>query len=183
LEARLAEGGISAGGLEEIAAVTALLDKESRSWFSVTASATEDLFPGRSNEEISTLERVRAVCDYVKRHVMPLTSRDRHKVFIEYQMGPNFDTCAVSAALMALFHDHDVVVVSPKLKQKVAVGGRTFGSFVPRYARLYSANKAHSLHTAREIEKIFPVQLPKNNGEAGHVADSLLQVIAYQRSQ
>jgi hypothetical protein len=179
-------------GAEEIVARAApgvaALDGATRAYVRIVDGETVDLLPGRTDADIPTVERLRALARYVARRVRPAvaaalageTAGAPLCVLVEYQMGANARARAVAAALIALFAEEDVVIVGPTLKNKVAVGeGGHYGDFAQRYATSYAANKAHTKHTFAVFERTFGSGIPATRPPSlrGHIADSFMQVL------
>jgi hypothetical protein len=161
------------------------LAAEVRSYLRLVDGATSDLFPGRPDADISTVERLRAVARYVAQRIRPalrvVPADERLRVVIEYQMGANARARAVAAALVALFAEDDVIIVGPSLKNKVAVcaEGR-YCHFAQRYRTTYGANKAHAKFNFARLEALFGTSIPETTPALrGHIADSLMQVMGY----
>ena len=167
-------------------AVTAL-EAETNDLLRIVDGEMVDLFPGRADKDISTVERLRAVARYVAGRIRPAVAaavppEERLRVVVEFQMGPNAKARAVAAALVTLFVEDDIIIVGPALKNKVAAceAGR-YCYFAERYATPYSANKAHSMFNFSQIEKVFGSSIPPTTPASlrGHIADSFMQVIGY----
>lgn len=165
----------------------AALDTETRDLMRIVDGETADLFPGRSDDDIPTVERLQGVARYVARRVRPAVAAavppgERLRVVIEFQMGPNAKARAVAAALIALFAEEDVIIVGPTLKNKIATceEGR-YCYFAERYKTSYSANKAHAIYNFAKLEKTFGTSIPPTAPASlrGHIADSFMQVIGY----
>jgi hypothetical protein len=186
--ARRAAADASAAELvTEVMAVAAALDAETRGFVRIVDGETVDLFPDRADNDISTVERIRAVARYVAGRVRPavaaaMPAGERLRVVVEYQMGANARARAVAAALVALFADEDIIIVGPTLKNKVATSeaGR-YCYFAEQYKTSYSANKAHAKHNFAALEAAFGTSIPATTPAAlrGHIADSFMQVIGY----
>ena len=173
--------------VDEVAPATAELDAETRDFVRIVDGETVDLFPGRADGDISTVERLRAVACYVANRIRPVVAAsvppgERLRVVVEFQMGPNARARAVAAALIALFAEEDVIIVGPTLKNKVATceEGR-YCYFAERYKTAYSANKAHASYNFARLEEVFGTGIPPTVPAAlrGHIADSFMQVIGY----
>ena len=165
----------------------AALDNETRDLVRIVDGETADLFPGRSDDDISTVERLQGVAHYVARRVRPAVAAvvppgERLRVVIEFQMGPNAKARAVAAALIALFAEEDVIIVGPTLKNKIATceEGR-YCYFAERYKTSYGANKAHAIYNFAKLEETFGTGIPPTAPASlrGHIADSFMQVIGY----
>jgi hypothetical protein len=183
------DAAAAAGILDAAAASVEAADRESRGFVRLVDGETKDLFPGRPDKEISTVERLRAVARYVagrirpalERHVAP-AGEGRAQIVIEYQMGQNSPARAVAAALIALFAEENVIIVGPSLKNKVATceAGR-YCYFAEKYATSYTANKAHAKFNFARLEELFGTEIPATVPASlrGHIADSFMQVIGH----
>jgi hypothetical protein len=169
-----------------IAASAAAADLESRSFVRIVDGATVDLFPGRADDSIPTVERLRGVARYVAERVRPAVARcvpadEPCRVVIEFQ-SINPKTRPVKAALVALFADLDTIIVGPTLKNKIATReeGR-YCYFAERYMTSYSANKAHAAYNFDQIERAFGSEIPATRplNLRGHIADSFMQVLGH----
>jgi len=189
--AMLRDGGDAvpraAGLVREVAPVLEAADQESRAFVRLADGETVDLFPDRADDDIATVERLRAVVRYVNGRVRPAVRRlvpagESVRVVIEFQMGPNARSRAVAAALVALFADDDVIIVGPTLKNKIATceEGR-YCYFAERYASSYGANKAHAKYNFARFEDAFGTEIPATRPASlrGHIADSFMQVIGH----
>lgn len=166
-------------------AAVAALDRESRDMVRLVDGETVDLFPGRADADIPTVERVRAVVAYVRARVLPaLAIAENPCVIVEFQMGPNARARVVSAALVTLFADMEVIIVGPSLKNKVHADEQgMYCHFAKKYARSYDANKAHAKYNFARIEQLFGTEIPAMRPAAlrGHIADSFMQVLGHLR--
>jgi hypothetical protein len=148
---------------------------------------TVDLCPGRADKDIPTVERLRAVVNYVNTRIRPALAKhvppgEKLNVVIEYQMGQNFPARAVSSALVTLFASDEVIIVGPSLKNKIATceEGR-YCYFAERYKTTYGANKAHASYNFGRVEATFGTSIVKTNPPSlrGHIADSFMQVLGH----
>lgn len=170
-----------------VSASVAAADAETRGFIRLADGETIDLFPGIPDEEIPTVERLRAVARYVAGRVRPAVQRhvpaeERLRVVVEFQMGPNSKTRAVAAALIALFAEDDVFIVGPSLKNKIFTCERgRYCYFAERYRTSYTANKAHAKYNFARIEEVFGTQIPVTRPPSlrGHIADSFMQVLGH----
>lgn len=171
----------------EILPAIEALDAETRAFLHLADGETVDLFPGRADDSISTVERLRAVARYVAQRVRPsvaavVPAGERLRVVVEFQMGPNAKARAVAAALITLFAEEDVIIVGPTLKNKIAVSeeGR-YCYFAERYSTSYGANKAHAKYNFARLEELFGTCIPPTQPASlrGHIADSFMQVLGY----
>ena len=198
LRARVAAGEISAGVLAEIrrlAEVATKLAAASDTTICVLAGAVIDLAPGVADKALPTVARLRAVAHYVRDVVRVAVAnanaamqpqpqpaavqRNKLQVVVEYQLGDNSPARAVADALVTLFADDDVVLVGASLKNSIALGpGLAHGDFVPRYAKLYTANKNHARANFDRVLELFPNSImPVNAAGRGHIADSFMQIL------
>jgi hypothetical protein len=167
----------------------AALRARAASWVRIADGATVDLFPGRPDATIGTVERLKAVSAYVRGRVMPSAAAlpsavapPAPRVLIEYQMGQNPSARAVANALVVLFADHDVWLVGPSLKNTVNFS-TPYSAFVGQYRTAYTANKAHAAHNFAEVERLFGTAIPPGPAAArGHMADSFMQALAFVAS-
>jgi len=159
-------------------------DRETASFVRIVGGAVVDLFPGRPDKGIATVERLRAVARYVRERVLPAVAahvppgEGGPRVVVEYQMGAVARD--IAAALVTLFAEGDVVIVGPSLKNKVATceEGR-YLRFAERYRKSYDANKAHAVFNFARFEAAFGTGIPPTRPASlrGHIADSFMQVV------
>ncbi len=170
------------------AAAEAVQSVDARSRFiRIVAGGVKDLFPGRADKEISTVERIRGVKAYIETNVIPAIAADipdgsPPRVVVEFQMGPNAPSRVVAAALITLFADYDVFIVGPSLKNKVAIGEKgRYCYFAEKYKTNYTSNKAHARYNFEQIEKVFGTGIPPTSPPAlrGHIADSFMQILGH----
>ena len=94
-------------------------------------------------------------------------------------MGSNHKARMISSALIALFSEYKVILISPNLKNKIYVNecGK-HKHFIKKYSNLYSANKEHAKYNFSIITNIFPsnIKITKTS-DIGHIADSFMQVL------
>lgn len=168
--------------IDGIAPSIEALDRQSK-YIVLIDGETKDLFPGRADKTIKTVERIKAVCKYVNERIKPaIADMPNLKVIVEFQMGQNPDARTVASALITLFADYDVMLVGPSLKNKVSVSSEgAYSNFTSKYASNYSANKAHAKYNFMQIEKIFGTSIPETKPASlrGHIADSFMQVLGY----
>jgi len=170
--------------INEIIPTISALDNEITSLIRIIDGETIDLFPNRNDNTISTVERIKAVSQYIKLRVVPklITITEPLRVVIEFQMGPNAKARAISAALVAIFADNDVIIVGPTLKNKVYTCEEgKYCYFAEKYSTSYGANKAHAKYNFANIEKVFGTKIPVTRPESlrGHIADSFMQIIGH----
>jgi hypothetical protein len=120
----------------------------------------KDLIPGKKMSETDLLHRTVALHGYLSdltSAVIPLVGADEEfKILIEYQMGPNEKSRAVSTQLMYHFAgvllnmgrvpDGNIILVGPSLKNTIYIGAADAAhiNFLEKYKTNYSTNKAHS---------------------------------------
>jgi hypothetical protein len=183
----LGRGPCSPEALYLLSVALAELDAETRRWLRFVDGETVDLFPGRPDRSVHTVERIRAVEGYLSRRVRPALGAapagEKVRALVEFQMGANAPARSVAAALIALLADmEDVLIVGPSLKNKVAVcqEGRYY-NFADRYANAYGANKAHAKYNFERLESAFGTGVPPMRPPSlrGHVADCVMQVLGH----
>lgn len=144
---------------------------------------TIDLFPGRADDTISTVERLRALSRYINSRIKPAIEEIPNiKIIVEFQMGHNSKAKSIASAIVALFAEEDVIIVGPSLKNKIYISdeGR-YCKFSAKYASSYTANKAHAKFNFLEIERLFGTMIPatKPANLRGHIADSFMQILGH----
>lgn len=146
---------------------------------------TVELFPGIPDKSISTVDRIKAVSNYVKKRIIPSIEKyiDRpYQVVIEFQMGANSNSKAVTCALIALFAEEDTILVGPTLKNKISLCAEgEYAVFAEKYKTAYGANKAHAVYNFMYIERLFGTNIPETNPKSlrGHIADSFMQILGH----
>lgn len=160
------------------------LDRETASLVQIADGEVTDLFPGRPDKSIHTIERLCALGDYVDARVLPAIAPHAAalSVPIEYQMGPNAPARAIAASLITLFRKHRTFIVGPSLKNKVwfTEEGK-YCYFVQKYKSLYPANKAHAKFNFEHLERVFGTDIPATKPASlrGHIADAVMQVFGH----
>ncbi len=122
--------------------------------------AVKDLIPGKKLSDTDILARTAALNEYLIQldtAVAPFVDpAEELKVLIEYQMGPNEKSRAVSSQL--LYHytnvlfvagrpvDGNIILVGPSLKNTIYIGAddASYVNFLNNRRTNYAANKAHS---------------------------------------
>lgn len=173
--------------LDKIVEPVAEADRQTRSLLQLVAGSTVDLFPGRADDGISTVERLRAVVRHVDEVVKPqiamhVPSNEGLMVIIEFQMGVNAKARSVAAALVTMFAQYNVALVGPSLKNKIHTCPEgKYCYFAERYRRNYDANKAHAKFNFGKIEEVFGTAIPPTHPPAlrGHIADSVMQILGF----
>lgn len=161
------------------------LDAETKSYIVLIDGETKDLFPGRPDKNIHTIERLRALCDYIRSRIMPSIKKNVTgplEVVIEFQEGANAKTRIIAPSLATLFIDQKVYFVGPTLKNKVYLSeeGR-YCHFAEKYARNYDANKAHVKYNFAALEELFGSQIPSCHPPTlrGHIGDACIQCLGH----
>jgi len=167
---------------KNIEAIINDLEKQTR-FIVIADGGFVDLFPNRKDSSIGTVERIKAVVAYTAARIRPAIERivgdEPCEIIIEFQMGPNSRARAVLAALVAIFADLPVKIVSPTLKNKIHVddAGR-YSKFIESRSTTYAANKAHAKYNFSRLEKIFGTGIENTSAaERGHIADSFMQIV------
>lgn len=149
--------------------------------FSLIDFETKNLFPGKKDREISSVERVKSAAAYIKKRIMPLISDESSDVLIiiEYQMGPNANARTIADAIIALFCDYETIVIKPHMKNKefFTEAGK-MENFYEKYSSNYEANKAQTKYNFNTYLKIFPSDIKITKSEIGHVADAFMQAMS-----
>ena len=157
------------------------LDKEATDVIQLIDGETVDLTNGDADGDIGTIDRVRRVVTYVRSRIMPHIIGLDVTVVIEYQMGQNMHANIVANALATLFIDHDVSLIVPTLKNKIYFTEQVqYCYFIEKYSRGY-ANKVHVIYNFNYLESVFgtKIAVTKPAKLRGHIADSMIQVLAY----
>lgn len=163
------------------------LDKESKKFVVFADGEVKDLFPGRPDASIHTVERIKALADYVNDRILPSIAQHATsppEVVVEFQMGPNAPARTIAAAIIALFHKSKVYIVGPTLKNKMWFCEKgKYCYFVQKYKTTYCANKAHAAFNFSYLETLFGTKIPstKPTNLRGHIADSVMQVFGHLR--
>lgn len=163
------------------------LDIETRAFVTIVDGATVDFFPGRADKTISTVERIRAVSQYIGRRIKPavaasVPANEKLWVVVEFQAGFNAPSRAVEHTIIALFAEEKTFIVGPLLKNMIATceAGK-YCYFAEKYSTSYGANKAHAIFNFARFEKVFGTKIGpmKPQSLRGHVADSFMQIIGH----
>lgn len=176
---------------ELTAAEISQLDRETAALIVPIDGEVVDLFPGRPDKSIHTIERIRALKKYVTNRIAPSIEKNvppkegnkfHLKVPVEFQMGPNARARTIAASLITQFDSYDVFLVGPSLKNKVHFTEEgKYAHFVAKYNTLYTASKAHTKFNFVWLENIFGTQIPptKPASNRGHIADAIMQVFGH----
>lgn len=187
-QALCAAGDLDAAGAlaAELTPILAAYERESRAVIRVVDGETANLCPGWANKDIPTVQRICSLVKYVSRRVLPavaahVTPPEPLRVLIEFQKEANVPARKIMYALVAVFADHDPIIVGPSLKNKIATCEEgKYCYFTPRYEKAYDANKAHAKFNFSHIERVFGSDIPASSASLrGHIADSFMQVIGH----
>lgn len=173
--------------VNELDPILTALDQETKNFIQIKDGEMIDLFPGRDDDSIYSIERIRGVVNYVEKRIKPCILKEfppaeKLRIVIEFQMGYNSKARAVANALITLFSKDDIIIVGPSLKNKISASSDgKYCYFAERYKSSYYANKAHAKYNFAKIEEVFGSNVPKSKKESdrGHIADSFMQVIGY----
>ena len=171
--------------LEALTIAVAALDAETKVLIEIIDGSVVNLVPGRPDSEVSTVERIKALAQYVSKRIIPVlktNSMTNVTIVIEFQMGHNARARAIAAALVALFADYNVIIVGPSLKNRVSTCREgMYGNFAQKYSNNYGANKAHAIYNFSMIETVFRTMIPPTKPVSlrGHIADSFMQVLGH----
>jgi hypothetical protein len=172
--------------LDRVGPIADSLDASTQ-FIEIADGGVVDLCPGVADKDIPTIDRVRAVINYVDTRIRPTLSRliptgQPLNVVVEFQMGPNAPARVISCALLTLFASDNVFLIGPSIKNKVAFSEEgKYCYFAARYSNNYGANKAQVKHNFAEAERIFGTQIPPTAAAIrGHIADSFMQIIGYE---
>ena len=179
LELNLKQNGYSS----EVEAIINKINNNTKNAITMIAYGCVDLIPNIANKDISTVDRIKLAASYVKKEIYPLITNicsDQLHILIEFQMSYNTQSKAIATALITLFSDYDVHLVSPTLKNKIYFTKELqYCYFMEKYKNSYVANKNHALYNLLEFEKMYEQPINLSNKLKGHVADAFMQVLGY----
>ncbi len=172
--------------LAELAPVIANYDRETRAIVRIVDGETVSLCPGWADKQIPTVLRIQSMARYVARRVMPaiavqIPPSETPQALIEFQKEANVPARKIMYGLIAVFAEHDPIIIGPSLKNKVATceAGRYY-NFAAQYAKAYDANKAHAKYNFNHLEQLFGSEIPQTSASLrGHIADSFMQVVGH----
>lgn len=156
------------------------INKKTKNSVEIIKGNCIDLIPGIKNKDITTVERVKKVSNFVKEEIFPLLEnipKEQLNVFVEFQMSHNTQSKIVSIVLLSLFSDYTSILVNPSLKNKLhfTESGK-YCYFIEKYKNSYDANKKHALHNFKEFERIFDQKVNVSDTLKGHIADAFMQI-------
>lgn len=174
------------------------LDREIKTFLVLLDGGVVDLFPGRPDKSIHTVERLRALQAYMVKRVVPVivekgggefnhNNHNNHNVdvVIEFQEGANAKTRTIGSAVAMLFIGLGyprVYFVGPSLKNKLGLSeAGKYYNFAEKYAKNYDANKAHAKFNFALLESFFGTRIPPTHPPAlrGHIADACMQCLGH----
>ena len=152
-----------------------------------------DLIPNKKVAETDIIYRSEKLYTYLKtldRVLEPFMNMDKPVIFLlEYQMGPNIQSSAVSNQLIYHFtkYNKEIKLIGPSLKNKISLGPDLYYSnFVEKYKTLYAANKNHTkanflkfLELTGNTDKISHIK--KSNVD--DIADSVCMSLVYMEKK
>lgn len=142
-----------------------------------------DLIPGKKLKDTSIIERTKSLASYLRDFDKIVTeTTESPVVLIEYQMGPNDKSRAVSSQIMYHFADYTVYLVGPSLKNTLIVNEENYSEFAEKYRSNYLANKNHSkCNFLKIIKHLKKEEMIKNikKKNIDDIADSVLMSIAW----
>jgi hypothetical protein len=142
-----------------------------------------DLVPDKADEDITPIERIKALNQYIIAH--PEMYRDIDLVVIEYQMSMNNKSGIISHALMAFFANYELIEIHPSNKNTIALGvGYSYADFSVKYSSSYLANKAHATACFMRLEQVIESKVPYTTKKLrGHIADAFMQSLYIARQK
>jgi hypothetical protein len=142
-------------------------------------SGCVDLFPGKANKEISTIDRIKKTSEYVST-LIPMLKDLEVTVLVEFQMSQNTQSKIVSIVLLTLFSKYECHLVYPSLKNKINFyDNYHYSKFISKYKSNYTANKQHALENFKQFEILFDQIKPISNKQKGHIADAFMQIFGF----
>jgi len=164
------------------------LNELSKQLIVMRACGVLDLVPGKKNKDISTVERVRGLINEIRQtinpHVVDLGDVALN-VVVEFQMGINAQSRHIESALIALYADCNVIIISPVLKNKIILPDDPKSNqcyFFEANLSNYVANKKHCVYCFTRISKLFEFELPKLSAhKMRDLADSFMQIWGFLR--
>lgn len=159
------------------------IDTDTKNSIIIISADCVDLFPGRCDKNITTVERIKTLADYINSTIFPLIldiPKEQIDVFVEFQMSYNTKSKIISIALLSLFNQYELYIVHPTLKNKMFITEEgKFTNFIKKYKNTYTANKKHALYNFKEYERIFNQNVDICDDLKGHIADAFMQVLGY----
>jgi hypothetical protein len=147
-----------------------------------------DLNQGKRNSEILPLEKTKKLKEVLNTLTIVLNefsynSGEEVRVLLEYQMPANYQANAVFNQIFYHFSEYAPVIISPCYKNRIYFSkDLEYKNFSSKYAKSYSANKAHTkanfiyfIESFSNISSIKHIK-KKNLDDA---ADSFMQIFAY----
>ena len=169
-----------------------------------------DIIPGKKIKDTTVIERSNRLSGYlnmidsvIEQYAQNTRDDTPIQVLVEYQMGPNdksrnvgsqilyhystpdigFFSANFTTDLYKPINKYQVAIVGPSLKNKICLcAGGKLSEFIPRYAKNYDANKAHSkFNFLGWLKKQNREHLIKNikDKNLDDIADACNQAIAW----
>jgi hypothetical protein len=150
-----------------------------------------DIIPGKKVKETSVVERTISLYNHLSKLDSRLQQDTSYTFLIEYQMGPNDKSRAVSSQIMMFFakycepHGSSIIkIIGPSLKNKISIGGDDahYSNFVEKYTTNYAANKNHAKYNFLKLLKYLGQEKVINHVKKSNIddiADSVMMSIAY----
>lgn len=168
-----------------------------KDYFVVMSGATVDLAPDIKVRNLSALDRVIRVSDYLETVIgnvfeklkdigCPQPDSKDLNVIIEHQMGPNTISGTPADLTMNFFKRANVTEIGAGFKNKVRISGRPdldHSQYVAKYKTNKSANKNHTKHLYFDL--IQPLFNHKNfvvpSNKRDDFADCIIQIIGCRK--
>ncbi len=157
----------------------------SRESFRYVFGRVVDLFPGRPNASVTTIERIRAVRSLLDTVMLEVHQyATRVNVICEYQMAVNHKSRTVEVAILSMLAGHELHTVTPSLKNKLSFGKFTHADFLDAYPDRYKANKKHAEYNFIYLLQAMGIttELSYTKKNRSDLADSFMQIIAFVNS-
>lgn len=158
------------------------IDDRTRRYIKLIDADVVDLDPSRSDKEITTIERISLLHNYIEERVFPVLP-DNLTVIIEDQTINN-KSGVIEHALATMFigKAQKVDIVNPNIRKDVCfdlINGR-HSCFTPKYKTSTGAIKAHSKYNFALTEQYFYSSIPFiKKGLRVHLADSFWQIMGW----
>lgn len=132
----------------------------------------------KDTDEIYRVKQLKKALDKIDIKGIPA---DKLTVLVEYQMGPNVKSHSVFDGIFMYYADYDIQKVGPSLKNKLYfVGGGKHQDFMAKYARSYTANKAHTAYNMEQFAAIKKIDISRTNKKyLKDLGDAFMQCIAW----
>jgi hypothetical protein len=158
------------------------IDDRTKQYIKLIDADVVDLSPGRADKEISSIERISLLHNYVEHRIFPNLPANI-TVIIEDQTINN-KSGVIEHALAAMFmgKSQQVDIVNPNIRKDVCfdlINGQ-HSYFTPKYKTSTAAIKAHSKYNFALTEQYFYSSIPFiKKGLRVHLADSFWQIMGW----